>query len=391
MSQRLLSRNLIYSWWTHPIAVYKSSKTRFGGVMHSDGDWRIFNATDSDTVDTPPQNSIIYQGLEPDDHNAPSRLEITGKDSVVCFTRHAASVYLNYMKAPENTTNYGTKQSISFPGNVTYSQILNQGGDKSVIFVRSGQSWYYVVTENHFSTFTTPQAFMTPTTGSIYLNFQESETTPGLYHIAGAPNPTSTSEHFIIYGTLDFSSGDVTDGTNTIANIYSPSALPIDQTDLVDTNPVSSTSEKVRLLDVGDKFGISLIYYAKWDVLTNTPYYWQATLTAGVWVHASLGITAPIFKYTSSSTYVSGLALDRNGNDKIYICERSSGTSTVKKYPLVNTAGVVTLGSSTTLSTSSKWLVRPYPVRNANKVLFQELITYNSYSDYQSYVYIIDD
>lgn len=365
-----ISGNAIYSWWTHPIAEQVGDDLYFTGINHV-GIQRVLKRS----------NGVLtyfdLQTLPPDDHNAPSIL-IRPQGNLVFYTRHVTQPYVAYRRAVTGIT-FGPELHLDFPNSVTYSQILDDG-DTVVVLTRSGSGkWRYRVSQDFGLTWGPSQDFITTTTGHrIYLTFQKSETDPGVWHIAGARNPADDGGHYIVYGTLDLGTGDVSNSAGVVGNLFT--GLTIDETDLDDIQPVQNAEQKVRLLDVGDK-GSTVIYYAKWGGGITSRYY-QAVLENGVWTRTFIGIyTGVEFGPTHSRHYIGGVALDRNDNPWLYVSSESSGTWTIKKH-VINTD--MTLGTGTTLATNSKPLVRPYAVHNKDSVIYQQLDKYDSYKDYLS-------
>lgn len=368
-----ISSNGVYSWWNHNIA-----QGDYYTAINNQGIQRVFLNDNSNYFD--------LADIGADDHNAPSILSRTGHPTIVFYPSHGTRTTLPYRIAPEGTIAFGSERLITFPYRVSYSQILDYG-DTLVVFTRSGAGkWQYVISQDDGETWTTPQMFIdTLDTGRHYELFTESESTPGLYHFAIAQNPGNALPHYINYGTLDLRDGTVNSFFSNRGNIYTPAGLPLQKEELDEINPIQNNDQKVRLLDVGEKYGVPVIYYAKWGGGTTSQYYKAIQNTDGTWARSKLNIlTGKEISPPHPRHYIGGVSLDRNGNNILYVSSESNGTWTIKKYDLdtnLNQINPVTLASSTYP------LARPYSVKGEDAVIYQELRKYNSFKDYLAYVW----
>lgn len=372
-----ISGNAIYSWWIHPLAQQVGSDVYFTGVTQ-DGTWRVFKNNSTEAY-----VSLDNDGPG-DDHNAPSILMKPGKDAIAFYSRHGTQNYVSYRKAPEGTLGFGARQYVNFPSSVAYSQILSYG-DKLVLFTRTGQKWSYSVSEDYGGTWGASAYFYESVSGRVYINFEKSETTAGLYHFAVAYNPDNLNPHYITYGTLDLTTGDVSKHTGVVANIYDHTGtLPFRKQHIDDLGVIQNDDQHVRLLDVGDKHGKTVVYYAKWDGGITSRYYQAVQNSDGTWTRTSLGITTGrCFTPTEEAKhYIGGVALNRNDADYLYASYEAGGTWYIKKYPINSD---MTLGTATTIASDSTYpLVRPYPIRGADKVIYQRLKSYTTFKQYSS-------
>jgi hypothetical protein len=374
-----VSGNAIYSWWNHPIATKVGSDTYFTGITDV-GAWRVFK-----------NSSTTYTTLDDDgdgdDHNAPTILAKSGSDTIAFYTRHGTQNYVSYRKAAEGTLSFGSRQYVYFSGDVAYSQVLNNG-NTIVLFTRVGTTWEYSYSTDYGDTWSTSQTFYESVTGRVYLNFQESETTAGLYHFAAAYNPDNPNPHYIAYGQLNIVTGDVSNTADGVFdNIYSPTGLPFRKGHLDDLGVIQNDDQHVRLLDVGDKYGKTVVYYAKWDGGITSRYYYAVHNTDGTWSRYALGIyTGKCFTPTEEAKhYIGGLALNRNGTNTLYVSHESGGTWYLQSFPINSD---LTIGTANTIDTSTTYpLVRPYAIHGANTAIYQELHTYDTFKQYLSWLY----
>ena len=370
---------LIYSWWTHPVATTVGDSTYFGGVT-ADGTWVVARQR-GDLVEA----RTLLQGFEPDDHNAPSILARPGRDVLVFFTRHAKSNVVYHRRAPSDTLRFGSLGAIEFPGLVTYTQVLHAGGDRVAVLTRSGCTWSYVLSEDYGLTWHAPRVLLEACAIRPYVLTTPSQSTPGLYHFAVYPHPTEPDpvERRIRYGRIDFTTGRVTSGGALLGDVFTGGGLPVLPHELEDIPLRLRDDERIRLLDVGDEHGRTVVFFARWRH-SRTPfsprYFMSARDGAGSWTSWSLGLTAGA-PFWDPSTYVGGIALDRDVGSHVYVSSELSGVWRITRYTLDPS---LALTQPVVLATSTRPLVRPYVPHGGDAVLYQELSKYQTFFKYRA-------
>lgn len=381
-----LSNDLAYSWWVHRIAVKETGTNNllYGGVK-SNGDPRVFRWKLGNTEPTQIQNKVLYDAEEADDHNGISILSQVGKDLLVFWQRHGASPYINYWRAPEGTFDFGAKKRITFPANVTYAQQMTVG-DKIILICRVGSSgWHYVVSEDWGLTWGAPQPFFDGSAfgGQIYVNTIPLENDPTKFHVTAYGHPTSSPLRDMVYFEFDILSGDITASGEVVANLYDPefTALVPGDGELVWTPNVEVAGERVRMLDVGDKHGNPAVLFAKWNDATQTPQYYVAWRNEGVWENFKYQSSGGVFNDGGGRKYTYGMCFDRNNENKLYMCAKEGNTYKLKRYTV---AADFTLSGETLLSDSTQYqLARPYAPFGREGVVYQVIISYPSFTNYQ--------
>lgn len=380
-----LSNNLAYSWWVHKIAVREAGTDNllYGGVK-SDGDPRIFRWQPGDTEPADIENHILYDAQEADDHNGISILSQENKDLLVFWQRHGKSQFINYWRAPEGTFNFGTKKTITFPNNVTYCQQLVDG-DKIILICRVGSSgWQYVISEDWGATWSEPAPFFDGSAfgGQIYVNTMAFENDPTKFHITAYGHPTSSPLRDVCYFEFDIVTGDFTAGGNVVANLYSSSNMPLTPGagELVWTPNPNVAGEKVRMLDVGDKYGNPAVLLAKWNDNTQIPQYYVAWRDNGVWKNFKYQSSGGVFDDGGGRKYTYGMCFDRNNENKLYMIAKEDGTRyRIKRYDV---AADFTISNEAILGDTTTQLARPYAPHGREGVIYQVLETYNGFTDY---------
>lgn len=386
LSGQQISPNNAWSWWTDPKVVTVGDDTYFTGLQ-AGGNWRVFQENDGTTTPV-----SLYATTEDDDHNAPSIVAESGKDTISFFTRHGESAFVNYMVAPDGTLNFGAKQKLTFSGNVTYSQPLTYE-DTIVLLTRVGNcTWSYMVSTDWGATWGEEQALLDvcASESRAYLSATKIEGEDGKYHLGMYGYPGDDIED-IWYGQLDLDTGDVTTYSSTVGNIYTPTALPLDNTnfDLVWT-PIGNDGQKVRLLDVGNKQGTNLVFYALWTNSVTIPEYYMSKQnpTTGAWTKVKLFVSSGGWIGVGSSydarKYVGGIALSKNGDNYVYMARKDNSTWKVERYSIDSSLDVT---FSSTRDTSTLPLVRVVTPQDGVGVSYLQAQTYNGFTDFLTYTY----
>lgn len=370
--------------WTSRYALHDGSDTWFTGVSNA-GNFRVFK--NSSSVYTTLETNSSYD----DDHNSPGLAIDSGKKSLAFTARHGADSNVKQYEIVDNgsTISNNFEKNIGFSGTVSYTQVLTHG-DTIVLMSRvDGGKWGYRVSTNRGTNWALEKNFIQPS-GSIYMMFEESST-DGVFHFTATPNGGTDNFPFLDYGTLDLDSGDVqtlvSGSMTTVDNIYSPTTLPFDETDLYDIEPTQHSSQKSRVLAVGEVQGKVTVFFCKDGNGIDAGYY-KAVLDSGTFTRSTFNDSSgtPILSggiwpgSPSGSLYVGGLTINRNGQDLITLSLLASDDEWKIKQYSVNTD--LTTNYVGTLDSNTNPLVRPFSVHGSNQVLYEELRAYTSYSNY---------
>jgi hypothetical protein len=183
----------------------------------------------------------------------------------------------------------------------------------------------------------------------------------------------------MVYGVINFNTGDVSNATGVIANLDG-TGLPLTETSLDDIVPCTGT-EVARLFDVGEAHGKPVVLYAKWDDAEEieATYYYAFKDDEGEWQHMATGIACGEPFY-APSRYYGGMSIDKNGNNRLALSREEAGTWYIDSYDINSN---LTLGSKTVIATNNTYpLVRPCFVEGGDSVVYQELKKYDHYTDY---------
>lgn len=373
-----VSGNGGYTWHTHPIATEKTDL--FFTSISNQGNARAFLNSSS--------SYFTGNSFAEDDHNAPAVLAVPDKENLYFGTRHDNDDYMRFRKTSSGGINFGSETLLEFPGHLTYAQVWNYGDTVFLLTRVDSQNWYVMYSEDWGDNWSEP-IHLFDYDSQVYMMTKPFESDPSKLHLVVAPHPTESNSKDIWYGTLDMDSGDVSDFSGVQGNVFSGTGLPLVYSDLDGLGVQQGSTQRFRMLDVGDKYGKTVVYYAKWQHSTAQPDYYYAVQNSsdGSWARTNTGIEAPIFAYSGAGNYVGGMSLDKNGDDHIWISQKGAGgTWSINKYPINSN---MTLGTREIITTSSDPLVRPYAVFNSDKVIYQHLDAYNSYNDYNIYVKLI--
>lgn len=386
------------SWWTSQLAINDGSADWFTLRSNAGAARVVRNNVDSPDNYTTLETNASYD----DDHNAPALCIDSGKKSLAFTTRHGAD---SVVKQYEITYGGGVvgnnyEKDITFSGTVSYAQALCYG-DTIVLFTRvGGGKWSYKVSTNRGDSWSGATDFINPTGDSIYVMFKPSSTA-GVWHFVAQPHSSSTNFPFLNYGTVNLDTGDiqtlVSGSMATIDNLYSPTTLPFDETDLFDINPCQNSAQKSRVYTVGEVDGKVAVFHIKHGNGISYGLYY-AVLHGGTFEKEPLRNSEgdPILMggewagSPSGTLYTGGAELL---GDSIGICiEDGVGTSRFKQYTLSFNAGTgefETVYDGQLDSNAENSLVRPIASRGAFKWLYQELRAYASYTDYTIWKWIV--
>lgn len=395
-----LHTNRIWSWHTLPIAK-KIGNYIYITAVNNTLDWAFTKYVKTTHAIT---TSKIDDGTENDDHNAPSICFNTGKRTFVLYTRHKQDDKVYYASTTAGATVWENHGSLTLPDVVTYSQILNTGGNKLAGLCRVlNKEWYIFNTDNYQDD---PVDFDTPTNllsaldinTQLYVHTRRSETDPDLWHFVATAHPIEGVWKDIGYGTINYSTGDISNKDGVIGNFRTGSGLPISQYDL---DPVAVDTEGVRhrLLGCGDKYGQAFIDYCKWttgDSSIDNEYWRAVQQTDGTWDHMYLGVKAGTPFYSPTSVkYVAGIDADRNGSDKCYVGfnETVLGVKThyMYMYPINSDLTLDDTNKVLIKSHASHPLVRPSCVEADDSVAFLELVAYTDYHTFTSSLHLYEN
>lgn len=376
MTLTQITNNRIYSWHTYPLAKKVGDYIYFAGVRN-DTDWYVSRRNGTTGVI---YHQKIYDGVENDDHNSPSILINSGKKSHVFYTRHGQSVHVNHQESNAGTLAFTGHEHISFPENVTYSQLMNDGSDKIVLLTRAdSHKWRFRISTDYGDTWgaSTTLIDASELAAQLYIHVTPTEADPNIYSFVATAHPLETVWKDIVHGTIDFTTGDISTSAGVIANLDGTN-LPLAKEDL-DSVGVSSDH---RLLDVCDKRGKTIIYYAKWSDTTPVQY-WQAVLDSGVWTHSFTGIYAgEAFYYKCDAKYIGGMAFDRNGRNIVWVSRQTPYCKwKIEQYELDEEFALV---NPTLVAQDTLPLVRPTAVYGDDSAIYQKLVSYTNYQTFSS-------
>lgn len=377
------SNNCNYSWWSHPIAIQSNEQTYYGCIT-KEGYWRVFKYANGIREYVTLQN----KAYEKDDHNAPAIMVLPGKETIVAYTRHNASNFLNIARAEENTISFRPKTRLDLGGKVSYAQILSYQNRIVILSRVSNCKWVAVESMYDSEEWSEPVTVFEDCEGigrqQYYLTSSPSAANPGLYHLAFIGHPGATLHKNITYATLDLADGNIYSGLNQIGNLDGTN-LPLDSDALVSVGQILKPEQNSRLLALSEKYGKAVIYYARWSNLKNTAYY-QAVYDEdnGSFARSKLGIKAGA-PFQKSSHYVGGIDVSHTTNH-IFVASNVKGkTYTLTRYDL---APDFTISNPQIVYSGSKKVVRPYAIYNSDKILYQYLRSYDKWNRWSSWVYL---
>ncbi|MGJ9411301.1 BNR-4 repeat-containing protein [Aeromicrobium sp. CF4.19] len=154
--------------------------------------------------------------------------------------------------------------------------------------------------------------------------------------------------------------------------------LVMPEADLLPPEIVPPSTRHVRMLDVGDKQGRTMVFGATWDATNDVPVYIQMIRRDdGTWSRHTIRSAGGGYG-TGNGNYVPGLTLDdRPGVSRVYIGYKAGSRWNLAAADLGSTGRV---GASRLLRQSTHPLARPITV--GRDLMYQRLDRYSSYRSY---------
>lgn len=365
-----VSGNTIWSWWTSPTAAVSGSTLHFTGV-DSEGRQQALShdGVALDATDLSTEN-------EADDHNAPALSMIPGHPTLTFYTGHPGT--MRYRTAPASTIDFGAERTVPWGFDGTYAQVLRDRHRVIVLTRGPSNTWWSITSPDSGGTWAQPRLlFDGASIGQPYVLLRAFDGDPLRFHLAAYRNPAGSPENLIGYRTISFQ--DIWDGRGVG---FAHSSLE------VVWRPPAGRGYRFRLLDIGDKNGRTLVYYARWNADTPTPQYYTAVRGPAGWTSTKI-ISAGATLYDAPNKYVGGITLDRRpGVARFYLAHRDENTGRwVLATYRVDGDGLPYL--RVVLDTGTLPLARPVSVGDG--VLYQQIVTYTGFTNYRARAWYIED
>lgn len=344
------------SWWSLPRAVALNGKTYVGGVSKQG------------TVAVAELGGVgrrwAMDTYPVDDHNTPAIVAPAGKVPIVFWTDHSGSYQgLNWRKgtASEDFSAWGSRsrKTMSVAGQTAYVQAYNRPGtDEIVVFVRVGNSsWHVLRSTDYGVTFGNSVSFL-DYTGTNQAYMATRQLADGNLRVAIYGHPVLSVYPDIYYCHINLATGAVTkdDGTN-IANIYTPTGLPLGPTSAELAFDVATGGS--RLFDISDGPEIE-IALATWTTDSNAVYrYLRKDAVTGWEIHT---VTTPgvVFGYDAATHYHGGISFPKGTpGGLLFLSREDAGQWTIERHETAD--GGDTFTSSVLVSgQNGRKVLRPY-------------------------------
>jgi hypothetical protein len=368
-----VSTSAIWSWWSSPQAVDVGGVTFWTGITDT-GSRRVYRTVDGVTT------YFNLGASAPDDHNTPALSMLDDHPTVVGYTEHPGPVKIR--TAPAGTIEFGDPVVVPFGFESTYVQILRRGAE-GIIITRAEDAflgWQYVTTSDDFETFSAPRMlFATSYEGAThlvpfqgYMQARPFDLDPQSFHLVLTGHPRDS---FPI-GYTSF----------TFDELLDPAFMPVElwaSERVWEPSITGNPGQKVRVFDVGDKNGLPLVYYARWNDVTTIPQYYTAVRQPdGSWLSTKIVSSGGSFA-DDMANYVGGIALDRRpGVARFYMAVKDGDVWKLDTFR-IDPEGLPFL--RVTLDSGPLALARPSSVGDG--VIYQRLNSYQTYRYYDSTVY----
>jgi hypothetical protein len=366
-----ISSQAIWSWWSGTQAVQQDDTTFWTGITET-GSQRVYRSVEGVT------SYFTLRSIPPDDHNTPALSVEAGHPTVVAYTGHAG--WMQYRAAPPGTLDFGPEISDPFGVPTSYTQILRRGAEGIILSRVNDPStgWWYVTTADDFQTFSEPRQLFSGLLDDGIEDFQPYmlarpfDLDPERFHLVLTAHP----RHGFPIGYASVTFDQLLDPGFVPLTLWS--AEPVWQPD-ASGNP----GQKVRVFDVGDKRGLPLVFYARWNDVTTIPQYYTAVRQPdGTWISTKIESSGGGFA-DEIPHYAGGITLDRrSGVARFYISVKTGDGWELATYRIGST-GLPYM--RVVLDTAPVPLVRPTSVGDG--VIYQRLDRYRTFTDFDSSVY----
>lgn len=360
------------TWWNRPLWTRLGSYL-YGEVVDSAGKVFAVKVSLADLSVT----SFELGDHEEDDHNAGGHVVPSDQAPLFFWARHNKDTSLRYRigSGGAGVLTFGSAQTITFSGNVTYAQAWRRPSTDEVhVFVRDGNRyWSNVYSGSWGGDWSSPRRiFDFGNTDLYYIATQAIEGDPSVLRVAAYGHPSSSSIHDIRAGLIDLDSGDVTTIAGTVlGNLKDGTGLPVTfaELDLVWDSPTDHTT---RMYDVGggDLFRIA---FSDWHATNDTSSTYKLATLDGTWSTEDIAASGAAFYDDGGRRYYGGVTIPP-GDDgtMLYLSREDSGTWYIERWLKDGT------WSGTTLASDSDMLVRPWvPSRHLSvPVLYHSSTSY---------------
>lgn len=386
-----------WCWFSDPRAVYYSGRAErlYAGWASSGGDV-VVGSYDYRTQEG--RSTIIYPGLQKDDHIAPSLLVLPDGRLMVFFTKHNGGFYFTRSLNPEDISGFEKVSEIDMGEMQCYSQPVMPSGEGSRIYVffRGGYDWKpsFSYSDDLGRSWSAPRV-MVAKPGSPKSNRPYTKVASdgrGRIHFAFTDgHPRDEAANSIYY--MAYERGVFYDAAGR--KIGDTASLPIDQTSVPKVYDGSSREGRAWIWDVAaGRDGTPVIVYAtlpeeskhmynyaSWDGST-----WQnhAICPAGSWF--------PRYEKKKEEPepephYSGGLCLDHADPGVVYLSRPTGDIFEIERWETRD--GGSNWSQAMVTSGSDHDNVRPVAVRGCPAGKFPALVwmnnlSYRHYTDFRS-------
>lgn len=378
--------NSAYSWWGQPLAVNDGSHTWISGVGRQ-GTQRLWKLG-PDAPDDPVELSRdVYP---PDDHNTPAIAYHPEQSHLVVFyTGHGDDPMLRYVTVDRSTLELGEEQTLEFPRNITYAQVLRHN-DRLVVFTRVGASqWWYRISDNFGDTWGPRRKLLDSGNGDqVYGLFKsvDGDSSQALFAFYG--HPTMAGYRNVDIARIRMDSLDVEDFSGeVVGNLFDGNGPGFTPGDKLDAAIEPTGDHKVRLLDLGMVNGWPTICYAVWRGEEGPARYGVKFYRDGEFVSPQWSPEAgDPFGFNAATKYLGGVVIGED--DHLYSSRKAEdGTWYVEKWHWSEADD--DFGDEEILAEDDEHpIVRPFAVLNDGdsrgdvEMVFQRVKRYEHFTDY---------
>lgn len=331
-------------------------------------------------------DSLGITGTGGDDHNSPSVIAVAGKVPYVAYTKHNLESGVRTVKGTTNADaafigNLPNQASIGFVSvadTVTHAY-LQQIGNIIHLWTRcsnSGDNRHYGYCRSSDFGATRDIAprlvFDSGAAGgaSTYANFALAPDGQTLRAFITTETADLTN-NFIAYAEINLTTGAILDGPggSTIANLYTPTNLPVQwRTDLaVARQSPAGIHRSMRDVGAGDDPEVVWVEFDH-DDPQATSTYWYGVYTGGQWITNPVCSAGRQFGQGAQGGYHGGISFTNEAPGRVLVSRRSdAGVWTIERWSTNNNGA--NFAQDAVIATASEpdvvALARPYQIADA--------------------------
>jgi hypothetical protein len=376
-------------WWVYPVASWPGDDRVYLGAISSAGEILACSLDQA----THQVARVVVGSTAPDDHNVPALWVRPGRRSVIAWQRHGQDDFLRVRVSARSggIRTWGPEIHVAGWDNVSYCQLHHaaarstETADVFLVLARTTLTVWsarWLTIDQVTGGFTaSPARPLISDAGQSYVTTAPAD---GRVRLAAYGHPTNSSDHDIVYGELDLTTGHLLDEAGAVLGCVDTGAgLPVPRSALTRVHK-SAAGMSTRLFAVRGGPAAPAVAFATWAETDLVGTYRHAEQAAArqPWAVSSFGDPGQPVGYAAGIKYVAGMAYPQpSRGDVLHVARETAGTWRLEEW---DRAGGGSWSSAVLAEAETKKLWRPQPVVGGGpfSTAFFTLTRYASYTDF---------